>query len=78
MSSRLILAARDISSSPVFLKRFRGKPAKEIYRCGKGIAFTDSIAKPVTYAVTNIPRELGEGFIYSAVGNIGEAAIGYI
>ena len=78
MSPRLILAAGDISSSPILFRRYRGKTAKEIYRCGKGIAFTGSMAKPITYAVASIPAELSKGVIYTAAGNIGEAAIGYI
>ena len=78
MSSRLIIAAGDITSSPVLFKRFRGKTAKEIYRCGKGILFTGSIAKPVGFAVVQIPGELTKGVIYTAVGQIGEGVIGYI
>jgi hypothetical protein len=78
MNPRLILAAGDISSSPILFRRYRGKTAKEIYRCGKGIAFTGSLAKPITYAVANIPAELSKGVIYTAAGNIGEATIGYI
>ncbi len=35
MSSRLIIAAGDISTSPVLARRFRGKAAKEIYRCSR-------------------------------------------
>jgi hypothetical protein len=86
MATRLIIAAGDISSSPalarrrspVFARRFRGKAAKEVYRCGKGIIVTRSVAKPVAYAVATIPAELSKGFIYSAVGQIGETAIGYV
>lgn len=55
MSSILIIAAGDISSSPVLAKRFRGKTAKELYRCGKGILLTGSLAKPV--------GQIGEGII---------------
>jgi len=78
MSPRLILAAGDISSSPILFRRYRGKTAKEIYRCGKGIVFTGSMVKPITYAVASIPAELSKGVVYTAVGNIGEAAVGYI
>lgn len=42
MNPRLIIAAGDISRSPILLKRFRGKTAKEVYRCGKGVVFTGS------------------------------------
>lgn len=78
MSKMLVLAATDISSSPVLFKKFRGKTAKEIYRCGKGIALTGSFAKPVALAAATIPAELGKGFLYSAVGQVGESVIGYV
>lgn len=78
MSSRLIIAAADISSSPVLAKKFRGRTAKEIYRCGKGIVLTGSIAKPLGFAVATVPREMSKGFIYTAVGQVGESALGYI
>lgn len=74
MNSRLIIAAADISSSTVLAKRFRGKTAKEIYRCGKGVILSGSILKPVAFAVTAIPGKLTKGVIYSAVG---ESVIGY-
>ena len=47
MSSRLIIAASDMSSSPVLARKFRGKTAKEIYRCGKGILLTGFVAKSI-------------------------------
>ena len=78
MSSRLIIAAADISSSPVLGKRFRGKMAKEIYRCVKGIVWTGSTSKPLGFAVTTVPQKMSKGFIYTAVGQVGEAALGYI
>ena len=78
MNSRLIIAAGDISSSPVLAQKFRGKTAKEIYRCGKGIILIGSISKPLGFAVAAVPREMSKGFIYTAVGQVGEAALGYI
>ena len=78
MSSRLIIAAADVSSSPVLGKRFRGKTAKEIYRCGKGILFTGSVAKPLGFAVAQVPGELTKGIVYTAVGQVGEGVIGYV
>lgn len=78
MNSRLIIASGDISSSPVLGRRFRGKVAKEIYRCGKSVVLTGSVAKPIGFAVSTIPAELSKGIVYSAVGQVGEAAIGYI
>ena len=78
MNSRLIIAAGDISSSPVLARRFRGKTAKEIYRCGKGIVLTGSIVKPVGFAIATVPAELSKGFIYTAVGQVSDGVIGYI
>ena len=78
MSSRSIIAAGNISSSPVLARRFRGKAAKEIYRCGKGIVLTGSVAKPLGFAVANIPAEATKGIIYTAVGQVGETALGYV
>lgn len=78
MSSRLIMASGDMSSSPVLGRRFRGKVAKELYRCGKGIIVSQSVVKPMAYAAAKIPAELSKGFVYTAVGQVGDAAIGYI
>lgn len=78
INSRLIIAAGDISSSPIFAKRFIGKIAKEIYRCGKGIVLTQSISKLLGFAVATVPQEISKGFIYTAMGQVGEAALGYI
>jgi hypothetical protein len=78
MSSRLIIASGDISSSPVLARKFRGKVAKEVYRCSKGMLLTGSMAKPIGFAVSTIPAELSKGIVYTAVGQVGEAAIGYV
>lgn len=78
MSSRLILASGDISSSPILFKRFRGKAAKEIYHCGKGIVLTGSVTKLLGFAVIQITGELTKGVIYSAVGEVGDTVLGYI
>ena len=78
MNSRLIIAAGDISSSPVLAKRFRGKTARELYRCGKGILLTGSVAKPLGFAAVQVPGEFTKGVVYTAVGQIGEGVIGYI
>ena len=78
MSSRLIIAASDISSSPVLATKFRGKTAKEIYWCGKGILLTDSVAKPIGYAVATTPTELSKGVVYTVAGQVGETAIDYL
>ena len=58
MYSKLISVSGDIISSPVLLKRFRGKTAKELYHCGKGILLTGPIAKPLGFAIVQIPGEL--------------------
>jgi hypothetical protein len=73
-----VIAASDICSSPVLAKRFRGKTAKEIYRCGKAILVTGSIVKPVTFAITSIPAEVVKGTISNTVGDVGEYVIGYV
>lgn len=78
MSSRLIIAAGDISSSPVLARRFRGKTAKEVYRCGKGIVLTGSVIKPIGFALATVPAEFTKGVVYTAVGQVGEAALGYV
>lgn len=76
--NRYILAAGDISSQHVFLKKYRGKTSKEIYRFVKGVVVSKSIAGPALYAATIIPTEMSKGFVYSAVANIGENALGYV
>ena len=78
LTGKYIIAAGDISSSPVLLKRFRGKAAKEIYRCGKAFVVTGSFSKPVIQGLATIPAELGKGYLYSAVGHVGETIIGYV
>ena len=78
MSFIVIIAAGDISSSPVLAKRFRGKAAKEFYRCGKGILLTGSFAKPVGFAIAQVPGELTKGVVYSAIGQIGDGVLGYV
>lgn len=78
MNLRLIIASGDISSSPILLKQLRGKTAKEIYRCGKGVILTKSVTKPLMFAVAQVPGEFTKGFVYSAIGQIGDGALGYI
>lgn len=78
MSSRFIIAAGDISSSPVLARRFRGKAAKEVYRCVKGVVLTGSITKPLGFAIVQIPGEVTKGIVYTAIGQVGESALGYI
>ena len=67
MSSRLIIESGDISSSPVLGRKFRGKVAKEIYRCGKGMVFTGSVSKPIGFAVSTIPVELSKGIFHQTI-----------
>lgn len=78
MSSRSIIAAANISSSPVWARRFRSKAAKEIYRCGKRIMLTGSVAKPIGHAAATIPTKLSKGVVYTTVGQVGETAIDYV
>jgi hypothetical protein len=77
MNSRFLIAAADINTSPVLARRFRGKAAKELYRCGKGILLTRSVVKPAAFAISTLPIEFSQGVIYRAVGQVGETAIGY-
>ena len=76
MGSRVIIAAGDISSSPVLARHFRGKTAKELDRCGKGVILTGSITKLATFAAAQVPAELTKGVVYTAIGQIGEGEIG--
>jgi hypothetical protein len=78
MSYRSVLAAGDISSSPVLARRFRGKAAKETYRCLKGVILTRSFTKPLGFAALQVPRELSKGVVYTAIGQVGESVLGYI
>jgi len=45
-SSRNILAATDISSRPILLRRFRGEAAKETYHFAKGVVLSGSVTGP--------------------------------
>lgn len=47
INSKLIIAVGDISRSRVVGRKFRDKIMKEISRCGKGIALTGSVVKPI-------------------------------
>ncbi len=78
MNSKLTIASGDISSFPVLGRRLRGKIAKHIYCCRKSVILTGFVVKPVGFAFLTIPTELSKGIVYSAVGDVGEAAIGYI
>ncbi len=39
---------------------------------------TSSVGKSVGYVVAQIPAELTKGLVYTAVGDLGEAVIGYV
>lgn len=65
-------------NSPVLAKKFRGKPAKEVYRFVKGVWVTGSILKPMSAALSTITGEMTQGFIYSSAGSIGEKCILYL
>lgn len=78
MYSKLIIASGDINSSPVLAKHFRGKVAKETYRCVKGMVLTGSVTKPLGFAVAKIPGELSKGVVSSTIGQVGESVLGYI
>ena len=73
---RYILAFDDLEKPKLFA-RYRGKTAKEIYRCVKGMACTKSLVGPATYAVGSIPKELSTGFVMSSTKDVGEWLLGY-
>lgn len=75
--SRYVIAATDITAQPKMFARYRGKPAKEIYRFAKGVAVSKSITGPAIFALGTIPGEMTKGVIYSAIGAVGETVIGY-
>jgi len=58
--------------------KFRGKPAKEVYRCCKGIIISRSFKGPITYAAGQIGKEFTNGVVANAGGSIVEGMIGYI
>lgn len=68
MNLRLPIAADDISSSPILARRFKGKTAKEVYRCSKNIILSRSVVKLVGFAIATIPAEMTKGVIYIAAG----------
>jgi hypothetical protein len=75
--SRFLIAGGDIVAFPKFARPFRGKIAKECYRCAKGVVVTRSISGPAAFAIAKIPAEMSKGFIYSAFAQVGETVIGY-
>lgn len=82
MSFRYVLAATDIScrvnSQHKVFARYRGKTAKGIYRCSKGIILTVGFTGPLTFAVKEIGLELSSGFVKSAASSAAEGLIGYV
>ena len=56
----------------IYIARFRGKTAKEIYRCGKGIFITGSINGPLSHAIVSVGSEM------STIGSVAEGTLGYI
>ena len=73
-----LIAATDISSSPKLFKRFRGRTAKEIYRCAKGVICTGSLSGPLIFAGGQLGKELTTGFVISCAGSTAEGLIGYM
>jgi len=73
----LVTSVNNSGQSKAFAK-FRGKPAKEVYRCCKGIIISGSFKGPVTYAAGQIGKELTTGVVANASGLIVEGMIGYI
>jgi len=77
MRLRLPNVSEDMTT-PILMSKFRGKPAKEFYRCCKGMAITGTLYKPIMFALGNVPLELTKGIVYSSIGDVGETFIGYI
>lgn len=73
-----LIAATDITGRNKPFARFRGKTAKEIYRCGKGIICTRSVIGPMIHAGGELAIEVSKGFVAGAAGSAIEAGIGYI
>ncbi len=73
---KYIMAFDDLAK-PKRYAHYRGKTAKEIYRCAKGIACTRTLIGPVGYAIGSIPKELSTGFIMSSTKDVGEWVLGY-
>ena len=73
-----LIAATDISSSPKIFKKFRGKAAKEVYRCVKGFACTGSLRKPLIFATGQLSKEFTTGFVVSCGGSAVESLLGYV
>lgn len=75
---KYLVAATDLSSRPKLLASFRGKTAKEVYRCGKGIVMTSSFQGPLMFAGKQLAVEVTSGYVASTIGSAVEGAIGYV
>lgn len=76
--SRFIVAATDKTEPDKAFAPYRGKCAKEVYRCVKGIFITRKILKPILFAGAQIVTEVPKGAVTAAALKAGECAIGYI
>lgn len=65
----------DITARNKPFARFRGKTAKEIYRCAKGIICTKNLIGPVARAGGQLAIEVSKGVV---AGSAIEAGIGYL
>ena len=74
---RTILAFDDLNK-PKAYARYRGKMAKETYRCVKGIFLTRSLVGPVSHAVTQVPGTMLKGYFVSSVKDVGVQALTYL
>ena len=86
MSCALIIFPRsfltephELTVNPILSSSLRRKMAREFYRCMKGIILTGSIQKPITFALSQIPKEISTGYL-SGISNqqIGENLLGYV
>nr|QUS63959.1 hypothetical protein [Haslea silbo] len=74
---RTILAFDDLNK-PKILARYRGKAAKEVYRCSKGIFMTKSLIGPISYATAQVPGAMFKGYFFSSVKNVGLQGLTYL
>jgi hypothetical protein len=76
--SRYIIAATDICAQSNVPNRFRGKTAKEIYRCAKGVALSGQVVGPVVYTLRTVPNQLTGGLVKAAVRKTSTIVISYV
>ena len=74
---RTILAFDDLDKPKLFAL-YRGKAAKEVYRCGKGIFMTKNLIGPISYATSQVPKVMFKGYFVSSVKDVGLQSLTYL